>query len=371
MAESAETPKILDELSKSNTAKPGARTSRQQKTARKRFAIAIILLLPIVAGVLFLAYKQFSLQSQLQALQLEKRQLDQSLTQQNSLLQQLSQDQLSLSEPIVADDTAVRELEGRVNQEFRQLTEQLAAVQSQQLLSASEPDQEWKILEAEYLLDMASQKLQLERDLDTAILLLERADQALLALDSRNVFAVRQAIASELSLLRNREALDREGIYLRIDNLLTQMDTIDLLSSMRQNFENSRGEESEAVEISTDATGIIDSSFEFLGSIFVWRKWDETPEAMLAPGEDVLIKQNLQLMLGQAQLALVMREKGLYQQSLSKSKAWFQRYAVTDSASGQTIMLELNQLLSIDIDPSMPSISQSLSLISQLIASER
>lgn len=370
MAESAETPKILEELSKSNTAKPGARASRQQKTARKRFAIAMILLLPIVAGGLFLAYQQVTLQSQLAALQLENQQLDQSLGQQNSELQQLRQDQLAPPEPLVADDTAVRELEGQVNQELSDLAEQFAQLQSQQL-NANQPNQEWKILEAEYLLGMASQKLLLERDLATAISLLDRADQALLASDSSNVFAARQAIASDLSMLRNVDDLDREGIYLRLENLLSQMDTIDLLSSMRQNFENRRGDESEAVQLAPDTSGIIDSSLEFLGAIFVWRKWDETPQAMLAPGEDALIKQNLQLMLGQSQLALLMRDESLYQQSLAKSKAWFQRYAVVDSPAGEAIALELDQLSAIEIDSPMPSISQSLSSISQLAASER
>lgn len=371
MAESAETPKILDELSKSNTAKPGTRTSRQQKNARRRFAIAIVLLLPIVSGVLFLAYQQISLQTQLAALQTENQQLNQSLGQQNSQLQQLREEQLAPAEPVVVDDTAVQELEDRVNQEFTQLGDQLAEVQSQALLSTDDPNQEWKILEAEYLLSMASQKLQLEAELGTAISLLERADQALVAADGGNVFSVRQAIASELSLLRNVQALDREGVYLRIDNLSTQMDTIDLLSSMRENFESRRGSESEVVQLTTESSGILDSSLEFLGSIFVWRKWEETPQAMLEPGQEGLIKQNLRLMLGQAQLALLMRDENLYQLSLAKSKAWFERYAVTSSTAGQALSRELDQLLAIDIDPSMPAIGRSLSLIRQITASER
>ena len=58
-------------------------------------------------------------------------------------------------------------------------------------------------------------------------------------------------------------------------------------------------------------------------------------------------------------------------QALGKSKVWLQRYAVTNSTAGQALNLELEQLSAIDIDPSLPSISQSLSLISQLVASER
>ncbi|NQV68526.1 MAG: uroporphyrinogen-III C-methyltransferase [Pseudohongiella sp.] len=376
MTESAETPKILEELSRSNTATAGSRSSRQQRTARRRIVIVVILFLPVVAGVVFLGYQQLSLRSQLGALQLENQQLDQTLSQQNSALQQLRQDQLAIPQSLEVDDSIVRELEVRVNQEFSQLTQRISELQDQQLqdrqlLGAVQSDQEWKILEAEYLLGIAKQKLQLENDVDTAVVLLEQADQALLASDNRNIFAVRQAIASDLLMLKSVETLDREGIYLRVDNLLTQIDTIDLVASMRQNFQSRADEEAEAVQLKSGTASIIDSSLEFLGSIFVWRKWDETPQAMLAPGQDALIKQSLQLMLGQAQLALLMADNSLYQQSLSKSKDWIQRYAVIDSTAGQALARELDQLMAIDIDPSMPSINQSLSLISQLVASER
>ena len=371
MTDSTETPKILEELSKSNAAKPVSRSSRQQKTARKRIALAVVLLLPLIAGGLFLGYQQLLLQSQLSALQLENQQLDQNLSQQNAELQQLRQEQQAPVEPLTIDDSAVRELEGQVSQEFRQLEQQLAQVQSQQLLNSSAADQEWKILEAEYLLGVANRKLQLEDDLDAAVFLLGRADQALLASNKQNVFAVRQAIASELSVLKAVQPFDREGIYLSIDNLLTQVDSIDLLNSMQQSFENRRSNESEDVLLSNDTASAIDSGLAFLGSIFVWRKWDETPEAMLAPGQDGFIKQNLQLMLGQAQLALLMRDNNLYQQSLLKSRSWLQRYAVTDSAVGQTLAQELDRLLVIDVDPVLPALGQSLSLIGQLVASER
>jgi len=372
VAEPTETPKILEELSKSNTAKPQSRSSRQQQTARRRFAIVLVLFLPVVAAVLLLAYQQISLKSELASLQLDNQRLGQSLTQQNQQLQQVTQEQQNVPQPAPQDDSAVRELEGNVNQEIEQLNQQIAQLQSEQVLNSNNvQDQQWKILEAEYLLGIASQKLQLEKDLDTAASLLESADQALLASGSNNIFAVRQAIAEELLSIQNTEALDTAGIYLSLTGLLSQMEAIDLLNSMRENFEGQRELESEPVQIGVDNSSRIDSSLEFLGSIFVWRKWDEAPEAMLAPGQDVLIKQNLRLMLEQAQLALLVRDENLYQQSLLKSKDWFQRYAVTNSTEGQAIGSDLDQLIAIDIDPEMPSLSQSLSLIGQLVAGDR
>ncbi|PCI75910.1 MAG: hypothetical protein COB20_11865 [SAR86 cluster bacterium] len=371
MTEQSETPKILDEISKSNASKASSRSTRKQQTTRRRFAVVTIILLPIVAGVLFLAYQQISLQSKLAEFELENQRLNQSLATQSTQLRQIERAQLATPEPIEFDDSSVRELESALSEEIDRLTAQLADLQAAQLLTNNATDRAWKILEGQYLVGIANQKLMLEGDVVTAISQLEIADQALLDSGSSSVFAVRQAIAGDLQKLRNIEVLDREGIYLRLDSLLAEMENIDLLNTMRTEFENRRNAESQPLQLGSDANSLLESSFEFLGSIFVWREWEETPEAMLAPGQDDLIKQNLRLMLEQAQLALLMRDNSLYQQAMAKSQDWFQRYAVTNSIQGQALKTELNQLRAIDIDPLLPVLSQSLSLINQLAASER
>jgi uroporphyrin-3 C-methyltransferase len=371
VTEQSETPKILDEISKSNAAKASSRSTRKQQTARQRFAVVTIFLLPIVAGVLVLAYQQISLQSKLAEIELENQQLNQNLATQGVQLAQLEQAHLTAPEPIEFDDSSVRELESALSEEIGSLTAQLGALEAAQLLNNNATDRAWKILEGQYLVGLANQKLRLEGDVVTAISQLEIADQALVDSGSSSVFAVRQAIAIDLQTLRNIEILDREGLYLRLDTLLFEMENIDLLNSMRTEFENRRNAESQPLQLNSDASSFLDSSFEFLGSIFVWREWEETPEAMLAPGQDDLIKQNLRLMLEQAQLALLMRDNSLYRQAMAKSLDWFQRYAVTNSAQGQALANELNQLRIIDIDPVLPALSQSLSLINQLAASER
>lgn len=371
MTEQSETPKILDEISKSNTANTSGRSSRKQQTARRRFTVVITFLLPIVAGVLYLAYQQISLQSKVAEIELENQQLNQSLAAQSGQLGRIEQSQLSTPEPIEFDDSGLRELNSTFSEEIDRLTTQLANIQAAQLLTNNSTDRTWKVLEGQYLIGIANQKLRLEGDVATAISQLEIADQALVDSGSSSVFTVRQAIASDLQKLRSIEVLDREGIYLRLDSLLAEMENIDLLNSMRTEFESRRNAESQQLQLGSDANSFLDSSFEFLGSIFVWREWEETPAAMLAPGQGDLIKQNLRLMLEQAQLALLMRDNSLYQQAVAKSQDWLQRYAVTSSIQGQALSTELNQLRAIDIDPLLPTLSESLSLINQLAAGER
>ncbi len=374
MSETPETPKILDELSKRNSAKASGRNSRQQ-IAKRRIVVIIALFLPVLTGVLFLAYQQRVLQANLSSLTQENQQLGLALSAQSTQLQQLQSDLTEASQPV--DDFAVRQLQSDFDVEVSQLRQQLAELQSQQANTSVEPSLDWKLLEAEYLLGMASQKLSLQADSHSAIALLEGADAALLVSGSNRVYAVRQAISAELLQLRNIDAIDREGLYIRIDNIASQLSNVEMLNSMRQNFENRRSPSTETLELNaspgsnTTTTGWLDASLDFLGSVFVWRKWEESPTAMLAPGSENTIRQNLRLMLEQAQLALLLRDGELYRQSLGKSRQWIQSYVATDTAAGQAVLNDLLELEAIDIEPALPVLSQSLELISQVNAGQR
>ena len=370
-----ETPKILDEISKSNSAKATGTTSRQQQKARRRFILVIILFLPVLGGVLFLAYQQFQLQQQLAAFQQENQRLTLALAAQDSQMQQFQQQLEEPSQSVSVDNASVEALEadfqvleGDLNEEIRSLRQQLADFQSQRPPANETANTDWKVLEAEYLLGVANRKLQLESDHVSAIELIENADAALVDSGNNSVIATRQSIAGDLARLRDLEPLDREGIYLRLGNLASEAENIKLLSPMRENFENRRNADSVPLDIGSSPSGFVDSTLSFLGSVFVWREWDETPEAMLGSDQDAYIKQNLQIILEQARLALLSADVQLYQRSLSDASDWLHRYAVTDSGIGQALSTELDELASMDIHPALPSLTDSLALIRQLTA---
>jgi uroporphyrin-3 C-methyltransferase len=364
-------------MSKSNSAKARGRSSRQQQNARRRIAVIVALFLPVLAGVLFLAYQQRLSQVGLSALRQENQQLNLTLSSQTTQLQQLQRDLAEAPQAVPVDESSLRQLESNFDAEIGRLRQQLAAVQSQQLSTAAEPSLDWKLQEAEYLLGLASQKLLLEADTRSAIALLEDADAALLASGNNRVYATREAISAELLQLRNVEAIDRQGLYLHIGILATQLANVEMLSSMRQNFENRRAREAQSVEVGTSsgsdsaATGWLDASLDFLGSVFVWRKRQESSVAMLAPGSESVIRQNLQLMLEQAQLALLMRDNEVYQRSLGKCLEWIRLHVATDTPAAQLVVDGLLELRAMDIDPLLPSLGQSLDSIRQVIASGR
>lgn len=378
MAEQSETAKVLDELAQKNTAKPRGKAgvkANKQKLNSSLFA-TLLMGFVVLAALAILAYQQRSITTEFASLRIENQRLEQLLasrTQETQDIEQRIQQAVGqASEALANDESALLEISAEMAEEIARLENEIQALVSIEQADTATPDFQWKVYEAEYLLGIANQKLQLESDVAAAIAMMEAADAALLASGSSRVFGVRQAIANELTRLRTVTFFDRAGVYLEIGALIQEVENIDIVNSMRENFEASLvAGDSPQTRPATDSQDIFGESLEFLRSVFVWRQWDETPNATLAPEQSEFIRQNLKLMLEQSQLALLMKDQAVFTESLNKSREWLDRYAVVDSSSVELITNSLANLSEINVDPVLPGINESLTLIRQLTATER
>jgi uroporphyrin-3 C-methyltransferase len=375
VAEQLETAKVLEEISKKNTAKPRAKAKGAGSSGSAYLLVFMGFMMLAALG--FLAYQMRLSSVEFSAVRSENQRLQQVQEQQiralESFEQQLQQLNLQAQVPSV-DDSAFVELRAEIENQIAsiaRIANKVNVVESLQQSVVSSPDFEWKIFEADYLLGIANQKLQLESDVSAAVAMIEAADAALLNSGSNRVFAVRQAIANNLTSLRSVDIFDRQGVYLRIGALIEEVENIDLVNSMRENFENNSTNDSTLVQPTPTSNELITSSLDFLSTVFVWRQWDQTPNTILASEQGEFIKQNLKLMLEQSQLALLMKDQVVYAKTLKKSSDWLERYAVMDSTAGRLIAGELVILSSTNINPVLPEISESLALIRQLTSSER
>ncbi|MEQ8406869.1 MAG: uroporphyrinogen-III C-methyltransferase [Gammaproteobacteria bacterium] len=372
-AKAGSTAKVLDELASKNKPKAGGKTRRASSSkSQAPLVLLIIVLLPILAVALFVAYQQFLMRDTVVQLQQANQNLTTTLQNQTVTLSELEQ-QLAqqMATPPQVDTGPLRETEAALRSEIQRLEQQLSRVESQQVSANATPDFGWKLEEAEYLVTLASQKLQLEADISGAISLLQSADVALTESEQPGIFNARQAIADDLTSLQALTPMDRDGLYLRLNALSNSAANINLLTSMRQSFENRRNVESTPLAVTDTENSVVDATLEFLSEVFIWREWDERPEAMLASGQEAVIKQNLSLHFKQAQLALLDRNSALYERSLQDARALLERYAVTNSAAGQAVLSELDAVQGIDIDPPLPTLEQSIATVRQLTDSER
>lgn len=365
MAEKQETPKILEEISKGTNPKSGGISSRSQKNARRRFLIILFLFLPLLASTAYLGFMQYKLQIALADLEEQNNALSSNTSRYESEIAALSSQLAAIPDQVSEDTTATDALATRLNNEVAAITEQLSALAASQAESNSPQNMQWKIMEANYLVQLANRKLQLEEDVPSALMLLDAADSALVESGSSVVLRARQALANDISLLRDLNVFDREGAFIRLDNVSDQFSAIDLVTSMRENLQNRTSSEASS---SLESTGFIDSSFAFLSSVFVWRRWEDSPEAMLAPGQETMILQRMQLLVEQAKLALLNRDALLYQRSLEDVASLVRQYAMADSESGQAVSDELSALLAVDVAPVLPALNQSVSALQQIAA---
>ena len=364
MADKPETPKILEEISKGTNPKSGGGSSRSQKNARRRFLIILLLFLPLLAGMAYLGYTQFNLLTELASMQQQNAALNESVAEYQTELNALRSQVDNMPAQVTVDTEAIDALSSRLDTDIDVLTQEIVRLDAQQSRIATPQNSQWKIFEANYFVQLANRKLQLEGDSRSAIELLEQADAALLESESNAVLRARQAVADDISMLRELELLDREGLFIRLDNLSDQINGINLLTSMRESLQNRS--ESTDEQSTSESSGFIDSGMAFLGSVFVWRTWEDSPEAMLAPGQEALIQQRVQLSVEQAKVALLNSNNALYQRSLGDISDWIRQYATSDSSAGQQVLAELAELVQIEIDSALPELSQSMASLQQL-----
>src|SRR5512138_784484 len=125
---------------------------------------------------------------------------------------------------------ALREAQVKVGQ----LESRLAESQSQQLAlealyqELSRNRDEWQLAEIEQVLAIASQQLQLARNVRAAILALQLAESRLARADRPQFVPIRRALARDIDRLKTMPTLDLAGMSMRIDHLAAQVDTLPL-----------------------------------------------------------------------------------------------------------------------------------------------
>ncbi len=358
MADAGETTrKPRSEPARAKSAGADVRAARQPHTARNRFLILLLLLVSVLSASAYLLLQLGMMQGRLDEFASENAGLGETVAAQAAAIETLQQ---RLAETREADPALLLELEQRFSQETESLRRRLGEIGTAQSGMGAEPVFGWKIREAAYLLSLANRKLQLEADVPGALALFESADLALVQSRREDLLRIRQSIAEEIAQLRALPTPDQESVYFRLESFEAEIAQLDIPLSLR--------EAAAAADTATDeptppASGFLAAGLEFLGGVFVWRKWDERPEFELLAGQEAFIRESIRLQIDQAQLALLLRDSALYRASLQSGLDQLRRFA----GSGE-LMTELNELLRIDIAPEMPALNQSLNLVGEYLA---
>src|SRR4051812_13252231 len=245
----------------------------------------------------------------------------------------------------------------------------LAESQSQQLAlealyqELSRNRDEWQLAEIEQVLAIASQQLQLARNVRAALLALQLAESRLSRSDRPQFAPIRRALARDIERLKAAPVVDFPAVANRIDNLIASVDNLPLA------FEERTERQAPPAK---DAAGAAERSFVSRLGAEVWneisqlvvvRKLGPAEPPLLPPTQAYFVRENLRLRLLNARASLLSRDEAGYREDLRASATWVQRYF--DPRSKQTVdaAAQLKQLSAVSITFEMPTISESLDAV--------
>ena len=221
---------------------------------------------------------------------------------------------------------------------------------------------DWLLAEAEYLARLAKQRLQTERNSKSPLALLESVDAILLQLDEPNLIEVRGAVAADITALRLVNDVDKQGMYLEFNALAASISHLTMLEIDKPIELAVETQPSKPAEYD----GVVDKFLADLTKLIKVRERQNPIEPMINRQEEQIVRQNLSLMLEQAQLALLREEQVIYQQSLFKAQEYLQRFfQLTATAEG--IIQRLQQLAETNIIQQLPNIHGSLEALQTLL----
>lgn len=232
---------------------------------------------------------------------------------------------------------------------------------------------DWLLAEAEYLLRIANQRLLIEKDIRGALSALEAADEVLTESDDVGVYPVRQQLAREILALKGITGVDRTGLYLTLEAAIDSVHQLTdqaLISEQAPGFvgetqtEEGPGEGGEP--------GLLFKAWKKFQStlmqVVVVRRLDESVKPLLSPDQSAYARLNLQLMLEEAEMAVLRGNQPLYERALAKAQAatsdWYDASNPRVSALNKT----LTEVRKRDIAPDLPDISKSLDLLKERLA---
>ncbi|WP_158781962.1 uroporphyrinogen-III C-methyltransferase [Pantoea sp. BAV 3049] len=356
MTEQKDSSAMVDETtpaveSSSPEQQPG-RKSRNTATALAVLAIAIAL----ASGVgLYINGKhqtdQLTAANQALANQLSELQ-QQSVGDKQTLVQQLTTQTSAL-------DTA-RQQQAAMSQQLDQLKEKVATISGNDAHT-------WLLAQADYLVKLAGRKLWSDQDVTTAAALLKSADNSLAEMNDPSLIEVRRALTNDISSLSAVSQVDYDGIILKLNQLSNGVDNLRLAD----NDSDDSPMDADSGELSSSLhewrQNLVKSWHNFMDDFITIRRRDATSEPLLAPNQEVYLRENIRSRLLIASQAVPRHQNEIYKQSIDTVSAWVRAWYDTNDPATKAFLSQLDELSQQSVSMDVPDALQSQPLLDKLM----
>lgn len=329
-----------------------------------RIGVLFSLLVAIVAvASCYWLYLQLSQQSQGQT-QLEQS-ITEQVTQNKSLKYELQQTVMAsnkrfgtLEQQQLNDTKAYAKL-AELQQSNKQLQERVAVI-------AQRSPNHWMASEAEYLVRMAGRKLWLENDPQTAIGLLQSADERISAMKDPALTLLRKALAEDIIKVNALKTTDITNTIFDLDNIINDVEGLPL-NRVDENFTENKNTQAVTDSIDDWQQNLATTWHDLTDGFITIRKRTTDLEPLLSPEQQWYLVENIRNKLLQAQLALYRFDQVNYQQSIALADKWLQQYFDLTDLKTKAIIASLDKLAKVKVEKVTLNKFQASPLLQQLV----
>ena len=225
----------------------------------------------------------------------------------------------------------------------------------------------WLLAQADYLVKLAGRKLWSDQDVTTAAALLKSADASLADMNDPSLIDARRALTQDISALSAVSQVDYDGIILKLNQLSNGVDNLRLAD----NDSDDEPMDADSGELSSSLRewrqNLVKSWHNFMDDFITIRRRDTTAEPLLAPNQDIYLRENIRSRLLIAAQAVPRHQDEIFKQSVDTVSTWVRAWFDTNDPATKAFLGQLDELSQQNISMDVPDSLQSQPLLDKLM----
>ena len=235
-------------------------------------------------------------------------------------------------------------------------------------LTALQKAQESQKAELEGIIKQQAVQLeQANRQQETLAKQLDEVQQKVATISGSDAKTWLLAQADFLVKLAGRKQVDYDGIILKLNQLSNQVDNLRLADNDSDGSPMDSDGEELSSSISEWRINLQKSWQNFMDNFITIRRRDDTAVPLLAPNQDIYLRENIRSRLLVAAQAVPRHQEETYRQALENVSTWVRAYYDTDDATTKAFLDEVDQLSQQNISMDLPETLQSQAMLEKLM----
>ncbi|WP_407731862.1 uroporphyrinogen-III C-methyltransferase [Pseudocitrobacter faecalis] len=247
------------------------------------------------------------------------------------------------------------------------LAKQLDEVQQKVAAISGTDAKTWLLAQSDFLVKLAGRKLWSDQDVTTAAALLKSADASLADMNDPSLISARRAITEDIASLGAVSQVDYDGIILKVNQLANQVDNLRLADNNTDDSPMDADSDELSSSIGEWRVNLQKSWQNFMDSFITIRRRDETAVPLLAPNQDIYLRENIRSRLLVAAQAVPRHQEETYKQALDNVSTWVRAYYDTDDATTKSFLDDVDKLSQQSITMNVPETLQSQPILEKLM----